>query len=279
MTSLCSTGPRIPRTAKPLRWPGTPRAGTASALSARTSAASLLRGTLFRIARRERQWKTRHLLARHPDRGRRRLQQPAWPARAADLCAVGLQPRTRERGNRDCASLSMTRRAVVIGAGPGGLAAAMLLATVRSRGHACIERREVVGGRSATICALDDRGPSPLIPAPPSFSIRRLWEEVFSLCGLRSARCGRADPARSAIPAAVRGWRADRCLARCRAHGRADRRDRPTRRGQLPGLPGREPCQVRPVRTGIPPCLPRASAASSSRHAACFTAAAAASLR
>lgn len=84
------------------------------------------------------------------------------------------------------------KRVLVVGAGPGGLAAAMLLA---ARGYQVdvFEKQPVVGGRSAALL-LDgftfDRGPTFL-------SMPWILEEVFALGGRRTADClelRRVDP-------------------------------------------------------------------------------------
>lgn len=75
-------------------------------------------------------------------------------------------------------SALVSRRIIVIGAGPGGLAAAMLLA---HQGHdvTVLERQRIVGGRSATL-AVDgfrfDRGAT-------FFLYPRILEEIFAACG------------------------------------------------------------------------------------------------
>ena len=51
---------------------------------------------------------------------------------------------------RDSKGTTLSRRIVIIGAGPGGLAAAMLLARAGADVEV-LERHGVVGGRSATI--------------------------------------------------------------------------------------------------------------------------------
>ena len=74
----------------------------------------------------------------------------------------------------------MERSVVVIGAGPGGLAAAMLLATTGAR-VTVLERRDGVGGRTSPI-EMDgfrfDTGPT-------FFLYPRILDEIFAMCGRR----------------------------------------------------------------------------------------------
>jgi len=76
----------------------------------------------------------------------------------------------------------MHRRLVIIGAGPGGLAAAMLLALTGAK-VTLLERRDRVGGRTAAL-EMDgfrfDTGPT-------FFLYPRILEEIFAACGRRLA--------------------------------------------------------------------------------------------
>ncbi len=73
----------------------------------------------------------------------------------------------------------MGRRVIIIGAGPGGLAAAMLLARVGAD-VTVLERRDRVGGRTSTVTTGQgfkfDLGPT-------FFLYPRILEEVFAMCG------------------------------------------------------------------------------------------------
>src|SRR5271166_5132600 len=78
----------------------------------------------------------------------------------------------------------MTRRIGVIGAGPGGLAAAMLLARAGAD-VTLFERHGRVGGRSATIVADAAPGRFRFDMGPTFFLYPRILEEVFEACGRR----------------------------------------------------------------------------------------------
>ena len=105
-------------------------------------------------------------------------------------------------------------RIAIIGAGPGGLAAAMLLAQAGAE-VTVLERREEIGGRSASL-ELDgfsfDRGPT-------FFLYPRVLEEIFADCG-RSLRDEvdliRLDPMYHLIFEAGGSMRATSDLARLR---------------------------------------------------------------
>jgi phytoene desaturase len=76
----------------------------------------------------------------------------------------------------------MTQRVAIIGAGPGGLAAAMLL----SRAGAAVtvyERHARVGGRSCTIEAPSEAGTFRFDMGPTFFLYPRVLEEIFATCG------------------------------------------------------------------------------------------------
>ena len=80
----------------------------------------------------------------------------------------------------------MTRRVAIIGAGPGGLAAAMLLAKagVAVTLH---ERQGHVGGRSATITGRSAAGQFRFDTGPTFFLYPRVLEDIFAACGRRLA--------------------------------------------------------------------------------------------
>jgi phytoene desaturase len=76
----------------------------------------------------------------------------------------------------------MTRRIAVVGAGPGGLAVAMLLA--RSGAAVTLfERQSDVGGRSATAVANSTAGTFRFDTGPTFFLYPRILAEIFAACG------------------------------------------------------------------------------------------------
>ncbi|MEM6392962.1 MAG: phytoene desaturase family protein [Planctomycetota bacterium] len=77
----------------------------------------------------------------------------------------------------------MSKRVVVVGAGPGGLAAAMLLAK-RGLEVTVVERRAVVGGRTSTVEAQTERGTFKFDLGPTFFLYPQILEEVFEACGM-----------------------------------------------------------------------------------------------
>ncbi len=76
----------------------------------------------------------------------------------------------------------MHRRVVIIGAGPGGLAAAMLLALTGAQ-VTVLEKRSRVGGRTATL----EIGGFRFDAGPTFFLYPRVLEEIFAACGWRLA--------------------------------------------------------------------------------------------
>ena len=73
---------------------------------------------------------------------------------------------------------SQTRRVVIVGAGPGGLAAAMLLAKAGAQ-VTVVEKRSVVGGRTSTMEVDGFRFDT----GPTFFLYPRVLREIFSACG------------------------------------------------------------------------------------------------
>ena len=78
----------------------------------------------------------------------------------------------------------MTKRVGIIGAGPGGLAAAMLLAKagIDVTVH---EARPQLGGRSSTITAPTDQGTFRFDMGPTFFLYPRVLADIFAACGRR----------------------------------------------------------------------------------------------
>ncbi len=81
---------------------------------------------------------------------------------------------------------SATRRVGIVGAGPGGLAAAMLLATTGAE-VTLHERLSRVGGRSGTIAAMSQSGEFRFDMGPTFFLYPRVLEDVFAACGVSLA--------------------------------------------------------------------------------------------
>src|SRR3954463_14436834 len=75
-------------------------------------------------------------------------------------------------------------RVAIIGAGPGGLAAAMLLAQTDAS-VTVFERLDPVGGRSATISARSPAGSFRFDTGPTFFLYPRVLAEIFAACGRR----------------------------------------------------------------------------------------------
>ncbi len=73
---------------------------------------------------------------------------------------------------------SLTRRVVIVGAGPGGLAAAMLLAKAGAE-VTVVEKRSVVGGRTSTMEVDGFRFDT----GPTFFLYPRVLREIFAACG------------------------------------------------------------------------------------------------
>jgi phytoene desaturase len=85
---------------------------------------------------------------------------------------------------------------VIIGAGPGGLAAAMLLARSGLR-VTVLERRDRVGGRTSAIDADTDVGRFRFDLGPTFFLYPRIIREIFEACGRdfdAEVPCTRLDP-------------------------------------------------------------------------------------
>ncbi len=78
----------------------------------------------------------------------------------------------------------MTRRVAIIGAGPGGLASAMLLAKA-GVDVTVYEARDCVGGRSSTIQGSTDVGTFRFDMGPTFFLYPRVLADIFAACGRR----------------------------------------------------------------------------------------------
>ncbi len=74
------------------------------------------------------------------------------------------------------------RRVAVVGAGPGGLAAAMLLAHAGAD-VTVYESRDRVGGRSSTISGQSDAGEFRFDMGPTFFLYPRVLSDIFAACG------------------------------------------------------------------------------------------------
>ena len=78
----------------------------------------------------------------------------------------------------------MTKRIGIIGAGPGGLAAAMLLAKA-GLDVTVHEARSSLGGRSSTITAPTEHGTYRFDMGPTFFLYPRVLQDIFAACGKR----------------------------------------------------------------------------------------------
>jgi len=81
----------------------------------------------------------------------------------------------------------LSRRIAIIGAGPGGLATAMLLARAGAD-VTVFEKSQTVGGRSATITANTQAGRFRFDMGPTFFLYPRVLEDIFAACGRRLDR-------------------------------------------------------------------------------------------
>ncbi|MEM8781981.1 MAG: phytoene desaturase family protein [Planctomycetota bacterium] len=79
----------------------------------------------------------------------------------------------------------MSKRVVIVGAGPGGLASAMLLAKAGLE-VTVVERRDRVGGRTSTVHGYADGVSDPFRfdLGPTFFLYPRILEELFAMCGM-----------------------------------------------------------------------------------------------
>ncbi len=110
----------------------------------------------------------------------------------------------------------MSRHVAVIGAGPGGLAAAMLLARAGAQ-VTVFERHARVGGRSATIEADSPAGRFRFDMGPTFFLYPRVLADIFEACGFdlhREVELIRLDPQYELIFAGGGRLRATPDLAR-----------------------------------------------------------------
>ncbi len=80
----------------------------------------------------------------------------------------------------------MSKSIGIVGAGPGGLAAAMLLAQAGAR-VTLYERQERVGGRSASLSCTAEPGTFHFDTGPTFFLYPRVLQDVFAACGMTLA--------------------------------------------------------------------------------------------
>ena len=78
----------------------------------------------------------------------------------------------------------MTRKVAIVGTGPGGLAAAMLLAKA-GVDVTVYESRDVMGGRSSTVTGATDVGTFRFDMGPTFFLYPRVLADIFTACGRR----------------------------------------------------------------------------------------------
>ena len=76
------------------------------------------------------------------------------------------------------------RRVAIIGAGPGGLASAMLMAKA-GVDVTVYESRDVLGGRSSTLTGVSDSGTFRFDTGPTFFLYPRVLSDIFAACGRR----------------------------------------------------------------------------------------------
>ncbi|MEM9294997.1 MAG: phytoene desaturase family protein [Planctomycetota bacterium] len=78
----------------------------------------------------------------------------------------------------------MPKRVLILGAGPGGLASAMLLAKA-GLDVTLVERRDQPGGRTSTVTLPSERGDFRFDLGPTFFLYPQVLDELFEACGLR----------------------------------------------------------------------------------------------
>ena len=148
--------------------------------------------------------------------------------------------------------MSATKQVVIIGAGPGGLAAAMLLAGAGSRVKV-LERRDRVGGRTSAIGGDGFR----FDLGPTFFLYPRVLEAIFAAS---AATCGeevelvRLDPQYHLI---FGGGGELLATGRRRADGAGDRRRYRPHDAAIPAVPGRQPGEVGALPAGPGIAVPR----------------------
>src|SRR5690606_17115144 len=99
--------------------------------------------------------------------------------RCSTACRTASATRCAGRARRERQRAGfMGKRIVIVGAGPGGLAAAMILSAAGAD-VTVLERHGRVGGRSATIAAEGFR----FDLGPTFFLYPRVLEEIFATCG------------------------------------------------------------------------------------------------
>ena len=130
-------------------------------------------------------------------------------------------------------------RIVIIGAGPGGLAAALLLAQAGLR-VTVLERQPQVGGRTTTLPANGFR----FDLGPTFFLYPQVLESIFEAVGTGPVAGGGTRPARPAVQLDLRRRRRAPCHARHRPDGAGNRRTLPRRCSGVPPVPRRQPGQA-----------------------------------
>ncbi len=104
------------------------------------------------------------------------LRQLAFSARRLSSLSVRIKSLAKQFDGID----SMSREVIVVGAGPGGLAAAMLLARAGLKVRV-LERQPYVGGRTSSI----ERDGFRFDRGPTFFLYPRILSEIFASCGYR----------------------------------------------------------------------------------------------
>ncbi|MEM7680837.1 MAG: phytoene desaturase family protein [Planctomycetota bacterium] len=112
-----------------------------------------------------------------------------------DRTASG-SPQLHAASRRQTNARTMPKRVLILGAGPGGLASAMLLAKA-GLDVTLVERRDQPGGRTSTVTLPSERGDFRFDLGPTFFLFPQVLAELFEACDLRldqAVELTRLDP-------------------------------------------------------------------------------------